>query len=459
MRVGVYMNSLHKGLLVSAVLLSQLLLNPHTIASEEYNNTNEAVFSEAELAQILAPIALYPDSLLTHVVIASTYPLEVVEAFRWREKNSTLDASQATERAQNLGWDPSIVALVAFPNVLARLNDDITWTQNLGNAFLEDEERVLDTIQVLREQAMQANSLDNLQNMTVTKVNRQIIIQPTQKEVVYVPYYDTRVVYGNWYWHRYPPVFWTPRSHLSVHFPTRISGLFHWNRGINISFNYHFSAFKWANRHIVVTAHHKTRQHRSHTRIASSNGAKRWTHKPSHRRGIAYRSDRLNSRYHGHKSSTVKKRFIAGVNNHRQDRKYDKKVSAARSHLSARKQNKRNNHRSITDKLVSNSRDNGSSYKEKNSSRESKYFKRGLQEKYDRSFNRTTRKVDSGLVDRSHNRAENYQQRQNHNQLSKQKVAVNRAPVKKQRQVQNKKLAKIHSQKEKKQKTRKRKKD
>lgn len=454
MNVGVHMSSIKKGLLISAVLLSQILLNPYLLAAEEYGNTNEVVFSEAELAQILAPIALYPDSLLTHIVIASTYPLEVVEAFRWREKKNELEDSQIADLAQNQGWDPSVTALVAFPNVLARLNDDISWTQNLGNAFLEDEERVLDTIQVLREQAMQANSLKNLQNMTVTKVNKQIIIQPTQKEIVYVPYYDTRVVYGNWYWNRHPPVYWTPRSLFSIHFPTRVSGLFHWNRGINISFNYHFSAFKWANRHIVVTSHRQTRQYRSHRRIASSNGAKRWAHKASHRRGIAYRSDRLNSHYYGHKSTARAKRSITRINNNRQDRRLDKNTSQRRVLANAHKQNKYTSHRSFKDKLARNNKHTQSGYKEKRSTRKNKHVK---QDMYNRANNRPIAKLDLELVERAHQTRRNTQQGQNSDHVRKQQVLANRSPLR--RQDQNKKSVKVQRADTKKKRERKRNKD
>lgn len=300
------MNNIKKRVIVCAVALVQFLLNPSVIAAnEDYSNTNEARFSEAELAQILAPIALYPDSLLSHIVIASTYPLEIVEAYRWRQQNSDLEASEAVERAENQGWDPSIAALVAFPSVLERLNEDLKWTQNLGDAFLEDEGLVLDTIQALRQQAENANTFVNMQNMSVTKVNKQIVIQTVQKEIVYVPYYDTRVVYGKWHWNLYPPVYWDHRPYFSVHFPGRISGLFHWNRGINISFNYHFSAFKWHSRHLVVTHHHQTKNFRSYNRIATSYGAKRWQHKPTHRRGVAYRSSELSSRYNSRKDSKL----------------------------------------------------------------------------------------------------------------------------------------------------------
>jgi hypothetical protein len=191
------------------LLLSHLMIVNSALATNNYNDSAyyddseaqsySAQLSDAELAQILAPIALYPDSLLTHIIIASTCPLELVQAHRWRERNEHLDPASAVEQAENQGWDPSVTALVAFDGVLERLNEDLQWTQDLGDAFLEDEERVLDSIQTLRQQAERANSLDNLENLSVTKVNRQIIIEPVHKEIIYVPYYDTRVVYGNWH--------------------------------------------------------------------------------------------------------------------------------------------------------------------------------------------------------------------------------------------------------------------
>jgi len=297
------------------LLLSHLIIVNSALATSNYNNDPEyqnanqenkaqsysSQLSEAELAQILAPIALYPDSLLTHIIIASTYPLELVQAQRWRERNQHLDPASAVEEAEKQGWDPSVTALVAFDSVLERLNEDLQWTQDLGDAFLEDEERVLASIQTLRQQAERANSLNNLTNLTVTKVNRQIIIEPVHKEIIYVPYYDTRIVYGNWHWRKHPPIFWAHSPHFSVHFPGRISGHFSWNAGVNINFNYFFSSFNWHRRHVVVTHHHRTNYYRTHSRIATSHGAKRWQHKPVHRRGVEYRSQKAKTRFYNNK--------------------------------------------------------------------------------------------------------------------------------------------------------------
>jgi hypothetical protein len=324
------MNKIKRSAVICVLAMTQLMLTPSAIATQyDDKNANAEAFSDAELAQILAPIALYPDSLLSHIVIASTYPLEVVQAYRWRQRNSKLDAAEAVERAENQGWDPSITALVAFPSVLERLNEDLQWTQNLGDAFLDDDGRVLDTIQVLREQAMQANAFDDMRNMRIVKHNRQIVIEPVQTEIVYVPYYDTRVIYGNWQWHRYPPVYWDYQPHLTLHFPGSVFGRFHFNSGVNISFNYHFSAFNWGSRHLVVSNHRKTRQYRSYSRIASSHGAKRWHHEPTHRRGVAYRADKAQLR----NKSREQRKFYA--NNLRQPRPYN---SGSRNVITSYKQ-------------------------------------------------------------------------------------------------------------------------
>ncbi len=289
------MNTLKKSVMLWLLLGLQFLVINQLHA--RINSPNPTHYTEAELAQILAPIALYPDSLLTHIVIASTYPLEIVQAQRWREDNSYLEAAQAVEKAEQQGWDPSVAALVAFPNVLERLSIDLAWTQRLGEAFLLDEEAVLDSIQDLRKQAERANALEEMENVRVIKVERQIIIEPVHQEVVYVPYYDTRSVYGNWRWHRYPPVYWDFRPHISIHYSNRFSSRFHWSAGININFNYFFGAFKWHNRQLVVTHHHHTRRYRSHKRIALSQGAKRWQHNSVHRRGVAYKAYNLNTRF------------------------------------------------------------------------------------------------------------------------------------------------------------------
>lgn len=251
------------------LILASLVLITDSYAQQEYSQP--AVFRDAELAQMLAPIALYPDSLLTHILIASTYPLEIVQANRWRSANPHLDARLAIAKAQDKNWDPSVTALLAFPNVLNKLSDDLLWTQQLGAAFLQDEARLLAAIQSLREQADEAGSLSAMEYMRVSRIGQQIIIEPSQKEIIYVPYYNPLVVYGRWHWYSYPPVRWTvpyytPRGH----------GHFYWDRAVHIRFNYYFSTFNWHKQHVIVINHHNSAHYRHREKIITSHGAKRW---------------------------------------------------------------------------------------------------------------------------------------------------------------------------------------
>jgi hypothetical protein len=265
---------------------------------QEQTQQQEKSFSEAQLAQMLAPIALYPDSLLTHVLIASTYPIEIVEAHRWLMKNDELNAEQAAISVKDFAWDASVKALVPFQRILSRLSEDLTWTQQLGDAFLQDESRLLESIQVLRKQAEIAGNLDKMDNMDVSYEDSNIVIEPIEKEIVYVPYYDTRMVYGTWHSVSYPPVYWRPHHSVYV---SRYNP-FYFHSGVHISFNYFFSAFHWHNRHVVVVnshhAKHRYYEQRPRRLIVNGGYAKRWVHKPEHRKGVAYRTKHTSSKYH-----------------------------------------------------------------------------------------------------------------------------------------------------------------
>lgn len=280
--------------IMSVVIIAMPLFSAHAAQStseQRQQGIAEETISEAELAQILAPIALYPDSLLTHILIATTYPLELVQANRWVKKQKDVDVSSRMQLAEGQSWDPSVIALTAFPSVLEKLNDDLDWVQNLGDAFLQDEEAVLAMVQTLRRQADDANSFDNMDNMRVTKVEKQIIIEPAQPEVIYAPYYDTRVVYGNWYWHAYPPVYWYTRPVYAYHRPI------YWGPSVYVNFNYFFGSVHWSQRRVVVINHRHSNYYQPSRKIAYSSGAKRWKHQPTHRHGVAYRSSSVSKRY------------------------------------------------------------------------------------------------------------------------------------------------------------------
>lgn len=280
---------------------STLLLSTSVLAKTQ-GEAQEYRLSEAELAQTLAPIALYPDSLLTHILIAATYPLEVIEAERWLVKNAILTVQQTQDRAEEKPWDASVKALLAFPRVMKKLSDELVWTQTVGAAFLEDEERVLDSIQTLRYRAKQAGSLDNLQHVQIITEQQEIIIESNIPSVIYVPYYDTRVVYGRWHWTHYPPIFWD-----APFFSVRHQKRFSWGGSVRLSAHFFFSAFHWQTGHIMIN-HNQDKGYFPRKRGTNSHHGKRWYHQPKRQfkaQHNAYSKGRItqrpsSSRPHGH---------------------------------------------------------------------------------------------------------------------------------------------------------------
>lgn len=296
-------------------------------------------FSQAELEQVLAPIALYPDTLLTHILIAATYPIEVIDADRFIKKNDNFSNQALVEKAANKNWDPSVKALLSFPRILDNLSKDLSWMRKLGDAFLQDESQVLASIQILRQKADEAGSLSQMDNVEIVREKRTIIIEPVEPEVIYVPYYDTRVVYGNWHWSHYPPVYWHRPSHYAYY-----HGPFYWQSSVHIGFDFFFSAFHWSNHH-VVRHHHKKRYHHSNRRIATSHHAKRWSHNPEHRRGVAYRSKKVSHRYGSVKPSIEHDRITR--------KQYSRSANSKNEQLSRHKKNVRPAHNSAKHRQVS----------------------------------------------------------------------------------------------------------
>ncbi|WP_111642760.1 DUF3300 domain-containing protein [Marinimicrobium alkaliphilum] len=254
---------------------------------------DEAGFSQAQLDSMLAPVALYPDTLLSHILIAATYPLEVVQAQRWLENNPGLEGEAAVNAAEDRGWDPSVTALLAFPRILEQMSDDLEWTQQLGDAFLLDEERMVATIQTLRHRAHEAGNLSSNDYIQVQREREVIYIEPARERIVYVPYYDTRVVYGHWWWDAYPPVYWGYPAHYSHH-----SGIY-WSSGYRVHSGFYFSSFYWPRHQVVVIHHRHHHPHRYYSgrSVASHRNAHHWRHNPQHRRGVVYSNPSLRDRY------------------------------------------------------------------------------------------------------------------------------------------------------------------
>ena len=167
-------------------------------------------FSPQDLDQMLAPIALYPDSLLAQVLIAATYPDQVAEADRWMKANPNLKGDALNDALDKMTWDLSVKALAPFPQVLDMMAKESAWTQRLGEAFLAQQADVMDAVQKLRQKAEAAGNLKSTEQMKVVTKGEAIEIEPANPEVVYVPRYDPVVVYGPWWYPAYPPLVYSP---------------------------------------------------------------------------------------------------------------------------------------------------------------------------------------------------------------------------------------------------------
>src|SRR6478735_9924502 len=147
-------------------------------------------FSQAQIDQMMAPIALYPDSLLSQVLMASTYPADVADAAKWSKANPQQSGDAAVRAVENQPWDPSVKSLVAFPQILQTMGEKPDWVQNLGDAFLASSKDVLDSAQRLRARARDSGNLKTTEQQTVTVQQEAITIEPANPQTVYVPLYN-----------------------------------------------------------------------------------------------------------------------------------------------------------------------------------------------------------------------------------------------------------------------------
>jgi hypothetical protein len=259
-------------------------------------------YTPAELEQILAPIALYPDDLLTQILIASTYPLEVVMASRWlvQPGNKDLKGDALLKALDGQDWDASVKSLVPFPTVLKMMSDQLDWTQKLGDAFLAQQADVFAAVQALRGRAQAAGTLQSNPQQTVTQDASAIVIQPTQTNTVYVPAYNPTVAYGTWPYPSYPPAYYPPpagyylgsalATGLAFGAGVAITGaLWGWGSpnwgGGNVNIN--------ANRFNSINANSVNANRLSNRAVGSGT----WQHNAGHRRGVGYTNSQVRQQY------------------------------------------------------------------------------------------------------------------------------------------------------------------
>jgi len=240
-------------------------------------------FSQQQLEQILAPVALYPDQLLAQIMMAATYPLEVVQADRWLQdpNNAALRGDQLSAALEQQGWDPSVKSLVPFPQLLHMMDSNLSWTEQLGDAFLSSQSSVMDTVQTLRQQAQSSGHLQSSQYQQISSQEDSIVIEPAAPDTVYVPVYNPAIAYGTWAYPDFPPYY----------FPDFFAGMavgafgFGWfGFGIDVPL-WGWSRWDWAHRDIYVIPGRFGSRSRQDPHIAPAP----WRHDPAHRAGVPYR--------------------------------------------------------------------------------------------------------------------------------------------------------------------------
>ncbi len=232
--------------------------------------------SEAELDQLLAPFALYPDALVGQILMAATYPLEVVEADRWLQDadNATLTGDRLTEALEQKNWDPSVKSLVPFPQILRIMDDNLDWTERVGQLFQADQVAVMDAVQRLRKQAEAAGQLQSTPQETVGTEGQAITIVPATSTTVYLPVYNPTVAYGSWRYPDYPPYY----------FPNFVGGFV----GIVVPF-WGWHRCDWDHHRIDIDRNRWERLNHGRPPILGPGGA--WQHDPSGHRDIGRNPD------------------------------------------------------------------------------------------------------------------------------------------------------------------------
>lgn len=258
-----------------------------------------AAYTQQQLDQMLAPIALYPDTLLSQILMASTYPREVTEAASWSRRNPGLNGDRAVRAAAAADWDPSVKSLVAFPQILDMMDEKLGWTEDLGDAFLDQETQVMDTVQYLRRKAYTAGSLSSSEQYRIDLEESSFVIRFANPEVVYLPYYNPTIVYGTWWWPAYQPVYWAPWP--GYYSRAGYARGYAWGPGIPVSRGFFFGAPDWRQRRVTVVnvnnyyyrpvTVNRTVEVTRNVNIAPG-AAHVWQHDTAHRHDAPYRNAR-----------------------------------------------------------------------------------------------------------------------------------------------------------------------
>ncbi|WP_213738082.1 DUF3300 domain-containing protein [Bradyrhizobium sp. dw_411] len=270
--------------IVVATAVGAVAQQPAATSPPVSSPPEQTLLKPEQLEALVAPIALYPDALLANMLAAATYPLEVVEADRFVKENKNLKGDTLKAAVDKKSWDDSVKALTATPSVLDMMSDKLDWTKSLGDAMLAQQADLMDAIQRLREKARSNNKLSTTKQQKVTvkqQENKQVIvIEPTDPDTMYVPYYEPAIVYGAWPYADYPPYYFGYPSYIGA--GVVAAGVaFGAAWAIGRWGNYWGGGCNWGNRNVYVN--HRT------TNV--------WNHNPAHRQGVRYNNANVQQRF------------------------------------------------------------------------------------------------------------------------------------------------------------------
>jgi len=307
----------------AAVILSWVLVS--AIDAQPASKPSSGTFKPEEIDALVAPIALYPDTLLSQIFMAASYPIEVVQADRWVKANPDLKGDAQAAELEKQSWDPSVKSLVNFPQVLSMMSDKLDWTVKLGDAFIGQQQDVMNAVQKLRAKAHAEGNLKSNDQQTVTvepsgavatatapsaPAQQIITIQPANPQVIYVPTYNPTVVYGSWPYPYYPPYYYYPPGYVA-----RPGVWFGAGFACGMAWGYAWGNCNWGhhdvdidiNKNININNTHIDRakyQNQFNRTDANIQGNRStWQHDASHRQGVAYRDPNTAQRYGGMSSA------------------------------------------------------------------------------------------------------------------------------------------------------------
>ena len=288
------------------LLCTSLAVPPGLMAQADKEGTKQEgapALRPEEIDQLMAPIALYPDDLLAQVLAASTYPLEIVQAARFVKQNKELKGEKLMQAAKDKDWDPSVKAMLEFPDVLKMMNEKLEWTEKLGDAFLSQQKDVMESAQRLRRKAEESGNLKTTkeQKVIVEQETKTIIIEPANPQVVYVPTYSPTVVYGAWPYPAYPPYPVYPYGYVA-------GAAFTFAAGVAIGAawgGYGGWGCGWGNNEVDVnvnrqnsfTQNNYNNSQKYQKKEGGSGKNQNWQHNPEHRKGAQYKDQRTAQKF------------------------------------------------------------------------------------------------------------------------------------------------------------------